>query len=220
MIFWFGRPCRSTASRSPAICSRTNWSYGMSCVEARRSPSRGMVQLRDREVAVAAGGVGVADHVEPVPAPPLAVLRATPAGGPRPSRRRSGESSARNASISSGVGGRPVRSKVARRISVRLSAGGDRAQALGLELRQDEAVDRVADPSRRPSPRAAAAPDRLERPELLLLRPVDGSCLAAVGGGLAASRVGATIFDPLLEDLRPSRVGNFSFGGICRSSSV
>src|SRR5206468_8562156 len=32
--------------------------------------------------------------------------------------------SARNASISSGLGGSPVRSNVARRISVRLSAGG------------------------------------------------------------------------------------------------
>ena len=68
--------------------------------------------------------VGVAGHVEPVPAPPLAVVRRRQqpvhdlGERVRASRRE-------ERSTSSGVGGRPVRSKVTRRSSVRLSAGGE-----------------------------------------------------------------------------------------------
>ena len=73
------------------------------------------------EVLVHAVGVGVAGHVEPVPAPALAVVRRgeQPVDDPR---EGVGDESVRNASTSSGVGGRPVRSKVARRMSVRLLA--------------------------------------------------------------------------------------------------
>src|SRR5579862_9111202 len=46
----------------------------------------------------------------------------------------SGEVSARNASISCGVGGSPVKSKVARRIKVRLSAGGEGLSRLDSSL--------------------------------------------------------------------------------------
>ena len=74
------------------------------------------------DVLVQAVGVGVAGHVEPVPAPPLAVGGRGEQAVDEP-REGVGRSSARNASTSSGVGGRPVRSNVARRISVRLSAG-------------------------------------------------------------------------------------------------
>ena len=69
-------------------------------------------------------GVGVAGDVEPVPAPALAVVRARRAAGRPAWSKASGDVSSTNASTSSGVGGRPVRSKVARRISVALVGRG------------------------------------------------------------------------------------------------
>ena len=82
---------------------------GLVAVEGVDHPVAVPPGVRQRVVAVLAGGVGVADEVEPVPAPALAV------GGEASSRsttfaKASGESSFRNASTSSGVGGRPVRS--------------------------------------------------------------------------------------------------------------
>ena len=46
---------------------------GHVAVEGVDHPVAVAVHLRDRVVGVVAGGVGVADHVEPVPAPALAV---------------------------------------------------------------------------------------------------------------------------------------------------
>ena len=66
--------------------------------------------------------LGIAHEVEPVPPPALAVTRRGQQAVDQSLvgvRRRS---SARNASTSSGVGGKPVRSKVTRRIKVGLSA--------------------------------------------------------------------------------------------------
>ena len=60
----------------------------------------------------------------------------------------SGDSSARNASTSSGVGGSPVRSNVARRIRTRLSAGRAGFRPSLLERGKDESVDRVPRPAR------------------------------------------------------------------------
>ncbi len=81
--------------------------------------------VRPRLVLVVAVRLAVVDHVEPVPRPPLAVLRRREqlvdqllVGVRRPCRFT-------NASTSSGVGGRPIRSKYRRRISVRRSASGD-----------------------------------------------------------------------------------------------
>ena len=48
--------------------------------------------------------------------------------------KASGDSSFRKASTSSGVGGRPVRSKLARRMSVRLSAGAARLSPLSANF--------------------------------------------------------------------------------------
>ena len=56
--------------------------------------------------------------------------------------------SARNASTSASVGGRPTRSRLTRRISVSSSASGAGVEPFLLEPRQDEAVDRVPDPGR------------------------------------------------------------------------
>ena len=87
----------------------------------------------ERHVAATAGVetadvvVAVAGDVEPVAAPALAVGgRGEEAVDDLGSRRR-GEESFSKASISSGVGGRPVRSRVARRMRVRLSAMAPRA---------------------------------------------------------------------------------------------
>ena len=78
----------------------------------------------DVEVELVAVRLGVADQVEPVAAPALAVVRGWRGADRRPSRTHLGESSFRKAAISSGVGGRPIRSNVTRRSRARFSAGG------------------------------------------------------------------------------------------------
>ena len=76
-------------------------------------------------VALVAVGVGVAGRVEPARRPSARRSGARRAGDRPPSRRRPATRSARKASTSAGVGGRPVRSSVTRRISVVRSASGD-----------------------------------------------------------------------------------------------
>ena len=66
-------------------------------------------------------GVGIASHIQPVPAPPFAIARRGQQAIDEPGERV-GRGSRSNASISSAVGGMPQRSIVARRIKVRLSA--------------------------------------------------------------------------------------------------
>ena len=77
-----------------------------------------------RFVELVAVGVGVAGEVEPVPAPALAVVRRLASSRSITFSQASGDVSLTNASISSGVGGRPIRSNVTRRMSVRRSASG------------------------------------------------------------------------------------------------
>ena len=60
-----------------------------------------------------------------------------------------GDVSARKASTSAGVGGRPVRSSVTRRNQRRLAGLGGRRQALRLQPGEDETIDRVARPGGR-----------------------------------------------------------------------
>ena len=102
----------------------TNRSYGLSALNAADDVVAVAPGVRPRLVELVAVGVGVAGQVEPVPAPALAVMRATRAAGRRPSRRRPASRSPTNASISAGVGGRPVRSKVTRRMRCSRVAGG------------------------------------------------------------------------------------------------
>ena len=139
----------AAGSRSPAICSRMNWSYGLSRVERVDDviaipPGVGIGQVAGR-----AGRFAVAGDVEPVPAPALAEVRRGQQPIDQPSRRRPGEASSRKASISSGVGGRPVRSKVTRRIRVSLSASPTGLSPSRSSRGQDEAVDVVGRPRRR-----------------------------------------------------------------------
>ena len=109
-------------------------------------------------VDVDAVRVGVAGRVEPVPAAMLAPLAATPAACRPAARRRPATASLTNSSTSSGVGGRPVRSRLNRRASVRRSASGAGVKPGGFQPRRDETVDRIADPPRilQPSGRPAA----------------------------------------------------------------
>ena len=72
--------CRSAlrsppGSRSPAICSRRNRSYGLSPLKRGDDVIAIAPGVAVGHVLVEAVGVGVAGHVEPVPAPPLAVRR-------------------------------------------------------------------------------------------------------------------------------------------------
>ena len=115
-------------------------------------------------------GVGVAGHVEPVPAPALAVVRARRAGGRPAARRRRARRRPTNASTSSGVGGRPVRSNVSpadQRPAVRLAAT---ASAPSPPASPGRSGRPALPPSRASRARAAAAfDDRPERP--VRLRP-------------------------------------------------
>ena len=70
-------------------------------------------------------GIGVAGQVEPVAAPALAIVRRGEQADRPGARRRRAECRATKASTSSGVGGRPIRSRVSRRIKVTRSASGD-----------------------------------------------------------------------------------------------
>ena len=128
---------RRSGSMSPAICSIVNWSNGMSPLSASITQSR-YGQIAAAVVLLVAVGVGVAGQVEPRPRPALAVVRRREQPIDDLARRRRATVSARNASTSSGVGGRPIRSSVTRRSSVGLRRFGRRRQLLLLEPRQHE----------------------------------------------------------------------------------
>ena len=141
-----GRPRRRPAAAAGRrrSASRTNWSYGRSRVERRRPPSRGSARRRRSPSRRRCRGRRTSRRSgrRRASAGPSARRRpATRAAGRPPSRTRRASRRATNASTSSGVGGRPVRSKVTRRMSVRRSAGGAGVEALRFELREDEAVD-------------------------------------------------------------------------------
>ena len=93
---------------------------------------------------------------------------ARPAAARPASRRRRATSSARKASISPASAAGPIRSNVTRRISVRRSASGARRQALRLQPRQDESVDRIVGSGLAIlNAGTACRAKRLEGPELL-----------------------------------------------------
>ena len=81
-------------------------------------------RVHDIVVELMSGCFGVTDQVEPVPGPPLAVAAGWPGAGRQVVHKRRPRRSARNAATTSGAGGKPVRSKLRRRIKVRRSASG------------------------------------------------------------------------------------------------
>ena len=97
-----------------------------------------------RLVLLVAVGIGITRGIEPEPSPALAVMRRVEqpvdelgvgvGAACRPRRRRPRRC----------VGGRPIRSRLSRRIRVTRSASGDGRQPLLLEPGQDERIDRVA----------------------------------------------------------------------------
>ena len=134
-------------STSPASCSSIrNGEYGLSALKRIDHVIAIRPGIRARLVLVVAVRLAVVHDVEPVPAPAFAVARR----GQQPVDQLlvgvRGDASPAKASTSSGVGGRPCRSNVSRRISVRRSASAEGARSLSSEL-QDEGVDRRPRPS-------------------------------------------------------------------------
>ena len=119
---------------------------------------------------------------------------ATPAGDRRPSRTRRATSSFWNASISSAVGGRPVRSSVARRISVRLSAARTGARPSCSRRASTKRSMSVFGHSPCDTAGTGRLVNRLERPERALLRRdrrsrlAVGDCRAAVADAASSRR--------------------------------
>ena len=122
---------RRSGSRSPASCSIDELVERLVAVEGGDHPVAPGPH-GPGEVVLVAVGVGVAGRVEPVHGHALAVARRGQQAIDQLARRRPGERSARKASTSAGVGGRPVRSSVTRRISVSRDGLGRRRQPLAL----------------------------------------------------------------------------------------
>ena len=233
-----GQHLRARAPGSPVAISRScRGRRRRRRAAGRRRAARGrtgrtacLVERVDDVVAVAPGvavtatfssqpvGVGVAGHVEPVPAPPLAVVRRRqqPVDHLREGVRAT--SSARNASTSSGVGGRPVRSNVTRRISVARSAVG--APAAGPSASSRARMNRsmgarrpggVAAPPGRRAGRRAGTP-RTPRPASTRSPAALRRSAAAPCGPRGAE------LHPRARGRRSSASGSLPLGGICRSS--
>ena len=82
--------------------------------------------------------------------------------------------SSTNASTSSGVGGRPIRSNDSRRISVRRSAGGRGRKPGLLQPCRMKSIDRIDRPLRHRAPAAARRSQRLQRPPVVAGAAVAG----------------------------------------------
>ena len=137
--------------------------------------------------------LAVPGDVEPVSAPALAVMRRGQQPVDQPRDRPSGESSRMKAAISSGVGGKPTRSKVTRRIRVDLVGRRRRRQAVGSRrARMNRSIGEVGQAASRTAG-GSGSPTGLERPErsgLLGGRRRDrggrlaGGCGSVRGGGI------------------------------------
>ena len=85
------RSLRRGGSRSPAICSLTKRSYGLSSLNALHDVVAVAPGVAVGDVLVHAVRVRVARDIEPVPAPALAVVRRWRAGDRPPSSNASGD---------------------------------------------------------------------------------------------------------------------------------
>ena len=117
-----------------------------------------------RLVLFVAVGVGVARGVEPDAGPSVRRSAARPAGVRPASRRPARLLSARKASTSAMVGGRPIRSRLRRRSSVTRSASADGVSPFCFQPGQHEAIERVAHPLRILHDRKRRTHRRPERP--------------------------------------------------------
>ena len=154
-----------SASRSPAICSSRNRLNGLSALNERDHVIAIAPGVGIGEVVVHAVGVGVADDVQPVPAPALAV-----------SRRREQPVDDALERLRRIVAQERVDlferrrnpQQVERRPPEERPLVGRRRgmQPGGLEPCQDEPVDRRSRPSPRRRPSAAWVPRHPKRPEL------------------------------------------------------
>ena len=145
---------------SPAICSLTNWSYGLSSLNDVDQVVAIAVHLGPIDVELEPAGIGVAHEIHPVPRPPLAVVRRRqqPIDQPRPRVRRR-------------VAHERVDLRRRRRqpehVEIRAAdqrcacqPGADGVRPRGFHRRQQKRVDRIAAPrrvrDRRTAPRAWA----------------------------------------------------------------
>ena len=94
----------------------------------------------DRVLRCAAFAVGVAGHVEPMPGPAFAVVRRREQPIDQFFVGVGATGRPRTASTSSGVGGKPSRSKYARRMSLRLSASGENESPAGIDARSSASI--------------------------------------------------------------------------------
>ena len=133
-------------------------------------------------VVFKAFGLRIAGHVEPMLAPLLRHSAGWPAADRPAARRRRGLDRSRNAAMSSGVGGRPIRLKYSA-ADQRPPVGLRRGSQLGLlQPSEDEGIDRIGWPgsvggrgNRRPAP-------RLQRPVGTLVGGVGVVVVAGAGG--------------------------------------
>ncbi len=131
---------------SPASCSFTNSVVRLVVIEALRPRNRDSARRRAGACRTRSRRTRRSARHRASGGPTVRRSAAKRAGGPPPSPRPWASWSRTKASISSGVGGRPVRSKVTRRIRVARSAGGRGLQSGFLEAGENEGVDRRLHP--------------------------------------------------------------------------
>ena len=119
---------------SAATCSCDEPGVGLVAVEGRDHVIAIGPGIGPDAVLVVSMGLGEVDDVHPVPRPSARRNGGSPAGDRRAARRRRATGSSRNAAISPGVGGSPIRSKERRRISVRRSASCDGRRPFSASL--------------------------------------------------------------------------------------
>ena len=96
-----------------------SWSYGTSLIKGADQVIAIQPRAFDLVVPVIAEGLGKAHHVHPVARPMLSEMRRMPADGRPGVRKLRAIHRERIDRLRAGVGGRPVRVKLSRRISVR-----------------------------------------------------------------------------------------------------
>ncbi len=168
-------------SRSPAICSRTKLVVRQILIERLDHVIAIAPGIRIAMILVVAGGIGVPGDIEPVASPALAVTRRgqqTVDDFFEGLGRFVGEEVLH---LLESVGGRPVRSKVARRSSVEFVGGRRGLQALLFELGENETIDRRLRPLRVFHFGKRGILDWLKRPEGFLF---GGEFLLGGGGSL------------------------------------
>ncbi len=132
--------------------------------------------------------LGVADQVEPVPGPALAVVGRSEQPVDDPLERLRASRRPGTPSISSGVGGRPIRSNVTRREQRPLVGRRRGRKTRGFEPREDKAIDRRARPGSVLDPRRRDIRQWLKAPMPGPLGKIERPNTDGCGGAVSRSR--------------------------------